>query len=155
MDDQNAEKEGKWIPFQMQIRSAGEDGRQADSLWVLLLKSGIGQSEENASKSGEISEAIGQSMMLRPHLAVSHNKLRKHLRRGNERGAVNPPPLSSTFSGSLSDPPPSRFSIIRRNDDDSHFSFQRRIGGSDKPKMEAVFAAAADMVKGIYPGLRE
>ena len=30
---------------------------------MLLLKNDIGQSEENASKSGEISEAIGQSMM--------------------------------------------------------------------------------------------
>ena len=73
-------------------------------------------------------------------------------------GAVNPPPLSSTFSGSLSDPPPSRFSIIRRNGDDgddSHFSFQRRIGGSDKPKMEAVFAAVADMAEKIELRLRE
>ena len=53
---QRKRERGKWIPFQMQIRSAGEDGRQAGSLWVLLLKSGIGQSEENSCKSGEFSD---------------------------------------------------------------------------------------------------
>ena len=35
---QRKRERGKWIPFQMQIRSAGEDGRQAGSVWVSHLK---------------------------------------------------------------------------------------------------------------------